>query len=262
MSVDIVTWLTVGVVAVGSIVIILFMLRAVRHRGYPAKTFRGLRSYRGFDDTIGLAGAIVATTALLSFFQLAGSVPQSALLLAGGALGVSAALAPAGFTVVLFWLCALAGYVGIVGGLFNPSCDDGSLVSRIGMVSVLLLAAAVGGVVATFGKGVQLITPLSGFAALEIVVFLVSPYGFPLAVESPLYALAALVIAAVLGFATVAWAQIILTIGAVAVTLMTIGVTAGLGDACGVRGFEGLISLLAVTGAFVVCRAFRRRRFR
>lgn len=214
--------------------IYFLILRGMRKNGYAAKTIRGLGSYIVPDKAGRLSGGIVSAAAVASLLGLFSSIEDISIVMAAGIIGMVAAIMPSGRPLnMAFSFFGGCGIAGIVWGFFTDAdCTGVPLVERVTMLTILLFATLLGAVLSILkGRPGQADT-LAAFAILEILIFLGTPFGVPLFFHGGVNALVPFAVAGLLGFFGSLMPSIVISLGAVAVTLTTFAFTAQYGTMC------------------------------
>jgi len=156
----------------------------------------------------------------------------------------------------------VAGTVGIIGTVIgfvsDVQCGGAALHARLLSLAVLAGAALVGALVAVGTGRLRSSSALAGFAALEVLVFLSTPLGISIVDTSGWGITASLVIAGLFGFFAFIAPRIIIGLSAVAVALITVGVAATAGVACGAQQWDAIAAIAAFTVSYLVCASVAR----
>lgn len=240
----------------------LLMLGRLRRNGYVPKTWRGARSLRFPDRVRGWPAGLVATTAALAIFDAFDLADATLAGLAGVSIAVIALVGRRAADVV-FDLLALGAIIAtVVDLLAQPDCTDVAGGWAVAAVSALLISSLIAYVAGVFLRwsrpsGVFLVV----FALLEIAVFLALPLGVPLMAESPAMIVVTVIIAAIAGFAAAIFPGYVLGLGALGVTLASLGIAAGFGTMCSTAGvWWPVVGLVAFALVFLLGSMFSRGR--
>lgn len=242
--------------------IVLFVLVAILAlmvpRLRPTTGSMALNRYGAPNATPGGVSGAVAAVALASFCGTIGVIAATAVTV-GVLVGLSTAMLRGLPRQVLLGACGLLGSIGAVLGYLADASCTGDLYVRLLALGLMAIAAAGGGVVAVVTGRLAPASALAAFATIEVLAFLSSPLGASIFDTSVLGVALAVIVAASFGFFAFVAPVVVIGLGAVAIGVASLGISAGVGSVCSSRSqFEPLIVLAAFCVAFAPTRGLRR----